>query len=69
MVHLYFYEACFKGNHSKCDLTQPAPPGVFGGSKCYCNCNGNSLWTVNQTKTLLNLDEKFIPIEKPSETV
>jgi hypothetical protein len=44
MVYLYYCSACEDGDHARCEIGHPAPPGVYGGSKCRCSCNGDPLW-------------------------
>jgi len=44
MVYLYYCGACEDGRHKDCELGHPAPPGVYGGSKCRCPCSGDPLW-------------------------
>lgn len=36
MVFLYLCSACERGDHANCEKGNPAPPGVYGGSKCKC---------------------------------
>lgn len=36
MVYLYLCPACERGDHEHCEIGDPAPPGVCGGSKCKC---------------------------------
>lgn len=36
MVYLFLCQACEKGDHKNCSKGHPAPPGVYGGSKCKC---------------------------------
>lgn len=38
MVKLINCSACAKGDHRNCSGTQSAGPGVFGGSRCTCQC-------------------------------
>ena len=47
MVYLYYCSACENGQHKYCEIGHSAPPGVCGGSKCRCQCNGDPLWNVN----------------------
>lgn len=41
MVRLYTCDACRDDDHKNCDLSHPAPPGHYGGSRCMCPCHGN----------------------------
>ena len=36
MVYLYLCDACLRGDHENCSKGNPAPKGVYGGSKCKC---------------------------------
>lgn len=44
MVYLYLCEFCQRGDHKNCELGHPAPPGVYGGSRCRCGCRGDEHW-------------------------
>ena len=40
MVFLFLCDACERGDPQHCSKGHPAPPGVYGGSKCNCfSCN------------------------------
>ncbi len=58
MVYLYYCKACEEGRHKDCELGHPAPPGVYGGSKCRCPCSGDPLW--NDPVRIRKATEKFL---------
>ena len=49
MVYLYICSACERGDHTHCEKGQPAPPGVFGGSKCKCLHEAHNTMTTPET--------------------
>ena len=61
MVYLYYCGACEDGRHKECELGHPAPPGVFGGSKCRCPCSGDPLWN-DPERTLNQLHKEKIKL-------
>lgn len=55
-MHLYLCHACANGMHSSCDGVRPAPPGVFGGSMCSCNCQQQPMeHELEKAKSLLDM--------------
>lgn len=39
-MYLHICPECQQDNHAACWKLRPAPPGVCGGSKCTCRCDG-----------------------------
>jgi len=63
MVYLYYCQACEDGRHKDCELGHPAPPGVYGGSKCRCACSGRPLWN-DPDRIHAELMEKLRQLER-----
>lgn len=40
-MYIYTCHHCENKDHGKCELIKSAPPGVCGGSKCICPCEGD----------------------------
>jgi hypothetical protein len=38
-MRLCTFHECSVGEHDKCKREYPAPPGVYGGSRCNCSCH------------------------------
>jgi hypothetical protein len=67
MVYLYLCKACEDEHHGECEKGFPAPPGVFGGSKCTCLCNGNPMFglpTIDLFSWLYDKDKLHISIKQ-----
>lgn len=64
MVYLFLCDACERGDHQHCSKGHPAPPGVYGGSKCNCFvCNQKHKEIVDECdkldKTFKKMKDKF----------
>jgi len=70
MVCIYYCEACERNDHVHCDLTHASePPGSYGGSRCWCQCQGNPHWNDPgiMHEELQRAIKKFIEFEKQSK--
>jgi hypothetical protein len=77
-MRIYTCYHCESGDHGKCELTKHAPPGVCGGSRCICPCEGDpdheKNWfkkaqesAMRQLKMVLDNEKRIIVQTNPQE--
>lgn len=59
MVRLYTCDACLRGDHENCRRGFKAPPGVIGGSRCVCPCEGDPN-NLNILEGFDDIDARFV---------
>jgi len=68
-MYAYTCGACQMGNHERCEKGHPAPPGVFGGSRCICRCNGRSKeqWMKDEEESMRKRIKGIVNFERKQQ--